>query len=203
MDNNDATVMLGAAELGRAVRSVLPARSKDFAIPVLMGLHLWVEGEDLWVEATNRYTIARHRVGISTHEGGTFDAVIDAAGADQLAKLLPKRDAGHVTLRLGDWVSVELASGMGARLLLAEGDYPNLAKLFLLEARQDDVPATVAWDVRRLDEVLKCVKALDPKGGPRFNMTPGAGRRQHGLTVVTLPGWEGWSAMTMPLRIDS
>lgn len=201
MDNNDATVMLGAAELGRAVRSVLPARSKDF-VPVLMGLHLWVEGEDLWVEATNRYTIARHRVGISTHEGGTFDAVIDAAGADQLAKLLPKRDAGHVTLRLGDWVSVELASGMGARLLLAEGDYPNLAKLFLLEARQDDVPATVAWDVRRLDEVLKCVKALDPKGGPRFNMTPGAGR-QHGLTLVTLPGWEGWSAVTMPLRINS
>ena len=202
MDNNNATVMLGAAELGRAVRSVLPARSKDFAIPVLMGLHLWVEGEDLWVEATNRYTIARHRVGISTHEGGTFDAVIDAAGADQLAKLLPKRGAGHVTLRLGDGVSVELASGMGARLLLVEGDYPNLAKLFLLEARQDDVPATVAWDVRRLDEVLKCVKALDPKGGPRFNMTPGAGR-QHGLTLVTLPGWEGWSAVTMPLRIDS
>ena len=62
--------------------------------------------------------------------------------------------------------------------------------------------ATVAWDVRRLDEVLKCVKALDPKGGPRFNMTPGAGR-QHGLTLVTLPGWEGWSAVTMPLRIDS
>ena len=60
----------------------------------------------------------------------------------------------------------------------------------------------VPWDVRRLDEVLKCVKALDPKGGPRFNMTPGAGR-QHGLTLVTLPGWEGWSAVTMPLRINS
>ena len=200
--NENATVMLNAAELGRAVRSVLPARSKDFATSVLTGLHIWVEGEDLLVEATNRYTIARHRVDASTKDGVALDVVIDQAGTDQLAKILPKWEAGIVTLRLeGDTVGVELASGMGARLLLAEGDYPNIAKLFLLEARQDDVPATVAWDVRRLDEVLKCVKALDPKGGPRFNMTPGKDG-QHGPTLVTLPGYDGWSALVMPLRID-
>ena len=199
--NENATVMLDVAELGRAVRSVLPARSKDRSIPTLLGLHLWVEDDYLWVEATDRYVAARHRVDASTQDGVALDVVIDHAAGDQLANL-PKREAGIVTLRLeGDTVGVELASGMGASLLLAEGDYPNLAKLFLLEARQDDVPATVAWDVRRLDEVLKCVKALDPKGGPRFNMTPGKDG-QHGPTLVTLPGYDGWSALVMPLRID-
>ena len=197
-ENATVTVMLGAAELGRAVRSVLPARSKDRSIPTLLGLHLWTEGEDLWVEATDRYTLARHRVGTSSREGGVLDVVIDQAGADQLARILPKREAGHVTLRLeGGVVSVELASGLGGRLPVVDQDYPNLRGVFPSEARQDDVPATVAWDVRYLDEVLKCVKALDPKGRPHFNMAPGK------ATLVTLPGWEGWSALVMPVRIGS
>ena len=197
-ENTTVTVMLGAAELGRAVRSVLPARSKDRSIPTLLGLHLWTEGEGLWVEATDRYTLARHRVGTSSREGGALDVVIDQAGADQLAKILPKREAGHVTLRLdGDVVGVELASGLGGRLSVVDQDYPNLRRLFPSEARQDDVPATVAWDVRFLDVVLKCVKALDPKGRPHFNMAPDK------ATLVTLPGWEGWSALVMPVRIGS
>ena len=170
--NENVTVVLNAAELGRAVRSVLPARSKDFGLPGLLGLHLWVEGGELWAEATNRYTIARHRVNISSQEGGVLD------------------------------VSVELVSGLGGRLPTVGQEYPNLQKIFPSEGRQDDVPATVAWDVRRLDELLKCVKALDPKGRPRFNMAPGRGG-QHGCTLVTLPGHEGWSAAVMPLRIDS
>ena len=201
--NENVTVVLNAAELGRAVRSVLPARSKDFSFPALLGLHLWVEGGELWVEATNRYTIARHRVDISSQEGGVLDVVINQVGTDQLAKILPKREAGPVTLRLeGDAVSVELVSGLGGRLPTVGREYPNLQGIFPSEARQDDVPATVAWDVRRLDELLKCVKALDPKGMPRFNMAPGRGG-QHGCTLVTLPGHEGWSAAVMPLRIDS
>ena len=198
--NEDATVavVLGAAELGRAVRSVLPARSKDRSTPTLLGLHLWTEGEDLWVEATNRYVLTRHRVGTSSQEGGALDVVIDQAGADQLAKTLPKREAGHVTLRLGDGVvSVELASGLGGRFPAANQEFPDLRRLFPSEARQDDVPATVAWDVRFLDVVSKCVKALDPKGTPHFNMAPDK------ATLVTLPGWEGWSALVMPVRIDS
>ena len=197
-ENTTVTVMLGAAELGRAVRSVLPARSKDRSIPTLMGLHLWAEGEDLWVEATNRYVLARHRVGTSSHEGRALDVVIDQAGADQLARILPKRESGHVTLRLeGGVVSVELASGLGGRLSVVDQDYPNLRGVFPSEARQDDVPATVAWDVRFLDVVLRCVKALDPKGRPHFNMAPDK------ATLVTLPGWEGWSALVMPVRIGS
>ena len=201
--NENVTVVLSAAELGRAVRSVLPARSKDRSIPALLGLHLWVEGEDLWIEATNRYTIARHRVGISSQEGGALDVVIDQVGTDQLAKILPKREVGHVTVRLeGDAVSVELASGLEVRLPTVNREYPNLQRIFPSEARQDDVPATVAWDVRFIDVVLKCVKALDPKGVPRFNMAPD----KDGLvspTLVTLPGHEDWSAVVMPLRIDS
>lgn len=197
-ENATVAVMLGAAELGRAVRSALPARSKDRSIPALLGLHLWTEGEDLWVEATNRYVLARHRVGTSSQEGGVLDVVVDQAGADQLARILPKREAGHVTLRLeGDVVSVELESGSGGRLPVADQEYPDLRRVFPSETRQDDVPATVAWDVRFLDVVLKCVKALDPKGRPHFNMAPDK------ATLVTLPGWEGWSALVMPLRIDS
>ena len=197
-ENATVTVMLNAAELGRAVRSVLPARSKDRSIPTLLGLHLWTEGEDLWVEATNRYVLARHRVGTSSREGGALDVVVDQAGADQLAKILPKREAGHVTLRLeGDVVSVELTSGVGGRLPVADQEYPDLRRLFPSETRQDDVPATVAWDVRFLDVVLKCVKALDPKGRPHFNMA------HDKATLVTVPGWEGWSALVMPVRIGS
>ena len=197
-ENTTVTVMLGAAELGRAVRSVLPARSKDRSIPTLLGLHLWTEGGDLWVEATNRYVLTRHRVGTSSREGCALDVVIDQAGADQLARILPKREAGHVTLRLeGDVVSVELASGLGGRLPVADQEYPDLRQLFPSETRQDDVPATVAWDVRYLDVVLRCVKALDPKGRPHFNMAPDK------ATLVTLPGWEGWSALVMPVRIGS
>ena len=197
-ENATVAVMLGAAELGRAVRSVLPARNKDRSVPALLGLHLWTEGGDLWVEATNRYVLTRHRVGTSSQEGGALDVVIDQAGADQLAKILPKREAGHVTLRLeGDVVSVELASGAGGRFPVASQGFPDLRRAFPSEARQDDVPATVAWDVRYLDAVLKCVKALDPKGRPHFNMAPGK------ATLVTLPGWEGWSALVMPVRIDS
>ena len=127
-----------------------------------------------------------------------MDVVIDQAGADQLAKTLPKREAGHVTLRLeGGVMSVELASGLGGRLPVADQEYPDLQRLFPSETRQDDVPATVAWDVRFLDVVLRCVKALDPKGRPHFNMA------RDKVTVVTLPGWEGWSALVMPVRIDS
>ena len=197
-ENTTVTVMLGAAELGRAARSVLPARSKDRSIPTLMGLHLWTEGEDLWVEATDRYTLARHRVGTSSQEGCALDVVIDQAGADQLAKTLPKRESGHVTLRLeGGVMSVELTSGLGGRFPVANHGYPNLRQLFPSETRQDDVPATVAWDVRFLDAVLKCVKALDPKGRPHFNMAPDK------ATLVTLPGWEGWSALVMPVEIGS
>ena len=197
-ENTTVTVMLGAAELGRAVRSVLPARSKDRSIPTLLGLHLWTEGEDLWVEATDRYVLARHRVGTTSQEGGVLDVVVDQAGADQLARILPKREAGHVTLRLeGDVVSVELASGAGGRLPAVDREYPDLRRTFPSEARQDDVPATAAWDVRFLDVVLRCVKALDPKGRPHFNMAPDK------ATLVTLPGWEGWSALVMPVRIGS
>ena len=197
-ENATVAVMLGAAELGRAVRSVLPARNKDRSAPALLGLHLWTEGEDLWVEATNRYVLARHRVGTSSREGGALDVVIDQAGAEQLAKILPKRESGHVTLRLGDGVvGVELASGLGGRFPVANQEFPDLRRLFPSEARQDDVPATVAWDVRFLDVVSKCVKALDPKGRPHFNMAPDK------ATLVTLPGWEGWSALVMPVRIDS
>ena len=196
--NENATVMLNAAEFGRAVRSVLPARSKDSSIPTLLGLHLWVEDDDLWVEATDRYVAARHRVGTSSHEGGALDVVIDHASGDQLAKILPKREAGHVTLRLdGNVVSVELASGAGGLLPVVDREYPDLRRLFPSETSQDDVPATVAWDVRFIDVVLKCVKALDPKGRPHFNMSPGK------ATLVTLPGWEGWAALVIPLRIGS
>ena len=94
-------------------------------------------------------------------------------------------------------MGVELASGAGGRLPVANQEYPDLRQLFPSETRQDDVPATVAWDVRFLDEVLKCVKALDPKGRPHFNMAPDK------ATLVTLPGWEGWSALVMPVRIGS
>ena len=201
--NENVTVVLNAAELGHAVRSVLPARSKDPMLPVLLGLHVWAEGEGLWVEATNRYVMARHRVDTSSQEGGALDVVIDQVGADQLAKILPKREVGFVTLRLeGDAVSVELASGFGCRLPTVDREYPNLQQIFPSEARQDDVPATMAWDVRYLDGVLKCVKALDPKGAPRFNMAPGKDGRLP-PTLVTLPGHEDWSAVVMPLRIDS
>ena len=195
--NENATVMVDAAELGHVVRSVHPARSKDFSFPMLLGLHLWTEGGDLWVGATDRYVVARHRVATSFLEGGALDVVIDRAGADQLVKTLPKRVAGHVTLRLeGGVVSVELASGLGGRLPVVNQGYPDLRRLFPTETRQDDVPATVAWDVRYLDAVLKCVKALDPKGRPHFNMAAGK------PTLVTLPGWEGWSALVMPVRIE-
>ena len=197
-ENTTVAVTLGAAELGRAVRSVLPARSKDRSLPTLLGLHLWAEGEDLWVEATNRYVLARHRVGTSSREGGALDVAIDQACAEELARILPKREAGDVTLRVeGGVVSVELASGAGSRLPVADQGYPDLRSVFPSEARQDDVPATAAWDVRFLDVVLKCVKALDPKGRPHFNMAPDK------ATLVTLPGWEGWSALVMPVRIDS
>jgi DNA polymerase-3 subunit beta len=116
-------VTIDAAELGAALRQVVPAASSDDARPILTGVLVTAEGGGLRLVATDSYRLAvRDLPGQSVLAEGQ-SVLVPSRALNDLTKVLT--GVTELTLRLGERDASFEAGDVRLTTMLIEGDFPN------------------------------------------------------------------------------
>jgi DNA polymerase III subunit beta len=116
-------VTIDAAELGAALRQVVPAASSDDARPILTGVLVTAEAGGLRLVATDSYRLAvRDLPGQSVLAEGQ-SVLVPSRALNDLTKVLAGVE--HLTLRLGERDASFEAGDVRLTTMLIEGDFPN------------------------------------------------------------------------------
>lgn len=116
-------VTLDAAELGAALKQVVPAASGDDARPILTGVLVTAEADGLRLVATDSYRLAvRDLPGQSVLAEGQ-SVLVPSRALNDLTKVLG--GVGELTLRLGERDASFEAGPVRLTTMLIEGDFPN------------------------------------------------------------------------------
>jgi DNA polymerase-3 subunit beta len=116
-------VTIDAAELGAALRQVVPAASSDDARPILTGVLVSAEEGGLRLVATDSYRLAvRDLPGHSVLAEGQ-SVLVPSRALNDLTKVLTGVD--QLTLRLGERDASFEAGDVRLTTMLIEGDFPN------------------------------------------------------------------------------
>jgi DNA polymerase III subunit beta len=116
-------VTIDAAELGAALRQVVPAASSDDARPILTGVLVTAEAGGLRLVATDSYRLAvRDLPGQSVLAEGQ-SVLVPSRALNDLTKVLAGVE--QLTLRLGERDASFEAGDVRLTTMLIEGDFPN------------------------------------------------------------------------------
>jgi DNA polymerase-3 subunit beta len=116
-------VTIDAAELGAALKQVVPAASGDDARPILTGVLVTAEADGLRLVATDSYRLAvRDLPGQSVLAEGQ-SVLVPSRALNDLTKVLG--GVGELTLRLGERDASFEAGPVRLTTMLIEGDFPN------------------------------------------------------------------------------
>lgn len=184
-----------AAELARAVRSVLPHASKDKGLAVLNSVHITAQNDRIVVEATDRYSLAEVTVEGTTMSEGVVDLILSSADATTLSRQL--KDAyGNVAVTLTEGrVSFENTAFIVAFTIVA-GTYPEISRLLNGWTESDSYDAAgVLWDADRLARFAW--KNLEPR---KTNRGAGIRVRFDKKALMLVEYGDHFRALVMPVR---
>ena len=152
----------------------LTAKDRDNT-PILMAVHLTVDGHGWIAEATDRYVLGRLDGEIVTSDLSEGESVTATIPAQWLLGLKPPRNVSEVALTLTPYdVSVSWNGAQNSALHVA-GEYPNLSSLMVASP---PVPAdTLSFRMSALALFAKVTPASLVDARP-------AERAQHGLAFT-------------------
>lgn len=211
--STDVKIQVQGSVLIGALKRVTPALCKDKFLPILTCVKITAGApferngkrfRELCFEATDRFIIARMAVEIDCDQ---CESSPDSATAVIEYARIPKLDARtFYEITVGDGLTIhELygtsASGSGAATAIpnAEGDYPNLDRIFVdaLDGTHM-LPATVQFDPARLLAVAKM--AFGKGEAVRLSYTD-AERPGSKPLAISIPGVDGFTGLIMPQRV--
>ena len=112
-----------------ALQSMAHLASKDRTAPILMAVHLTVDGHGWIAEATDRYVLGRLDGEIVTSDLSEGESVTATIPAQWLLGLKPPRSVSEVALTLTPYdVGVSWNGAQNSALHVA-GEYPDLSRL--------------------------------------------------------------------------
>jgi DNA polymerase III subunit beta len=116
-------VTIDAAELGAALRQVVPAASSDDARPILTGVLVSAEEGGLRLVATDSYRLAVRDLPGQSFLAEGQSVLVPSRALNDLTKVLTGVD--QLTLRLGERDASFEAGDVRLTTMLIEGDFPN------------------------------------------------------------------------------
>lgn len=193
-------------DFARILANVLPSASKDDTLPVLCGVRVTVTADRITVAATDRYTISEDYItrgkddeawpdAAFTLARSDVDRIVKLCKADKLSPLTLSLDGGRVTASGWD-LSVGCAT--------VDGEFPRTERLY----PADDWGPRHGWTEAgfnpqyfgRFAKICSGTNGTKPELTVRLDFY-GDGNVTRKPVLVTVPGYESFRGLIMPIRL--
>ena len=197
------------AEFARILANVLPSAGKDETLPILTAVHVDVTADRITVAATDRYTLSVDYITRDKDSEVWPEVSFNLAGVDagKVIKMLKERSDkfSPLTVTLGEHGKVGISTwSAGITSQLIDSEFPRYERLFegAKQSGEDKGWTSAGFTPSYFARFTKIMVSNTGKPAPHIKLTFFGDDERRKPVLVTIPGYESFRALVMPVRLS-